>query len=65
MYLKKAVGKIVKLEIFKLESSFQFLLHTWEIVKFESFFQLKACQCHDIFKYPFQLHVSSELDISS
>ena len=37
-------------------------LYTWQNVKLESFFQLKACQLHDIFNYPFQLHVSSEWD---
>ena len=58
MQLERAVGKIVKLENFYLESSFQVLLYTREIDKLESFLQLKTFQLHDLSNYPFQLHVS-------
>ena len=46
------------LECFQLESSFQVLRYTWEIVKLESFLQLKTFQLHDLSNYPFQLHVN-------
>ena len=33
------------------------LFFTWEIVKIEISFQLKAFELHDLSKYPLQLHV--------
>ena len=39
--MESAVGKIEKLESFELGNFCQ-VLHTWEIVKFASSFQLKA-----------------------
>ena len=42
------VERIVKLERFKLKNSFQDLLYTQDVIKLESFFQLKACQVHFI-----------------
>ena len=57
------VGKIVKLESFKLESSFQVLVYTWKIVKLESSFRHKTFQFNDLSNYPFQLHVDQLLYI--
>ena len=58
MELGKAVGKIIKLESFMLEKSFQILVYTWKIVQLETSFQYKTFQLDDLSKCPYQLHVS-------
>ena len=57
LQLERAVGKIVKLESFQLQSPFQVLLYTWKIVKLESSFQHKTFQLHYFSNFPFQLHM--------
>ena len=54
MKLERAVGKIVKLEIFKLESSFYVLLYTREIVKLKgNFFATQSFPTSRSFQLPF------------
>ena len=49
--LERAVGKIVKLESFKLKSSFKVLAYTLKIVKLESFVQHETFQLSDLSNY--------------
>ena len=57
MKLERAVGKIVKLESFMLERTFQ--LDDFQCINenLERTFQLKAFQLHNLSNSPFQLHV--------
>ena len=63
MQLEKAVGKMLKLESFKLITYFQLLVYTWEIVKLEGSIKHKAFEVNDLPNFLFQLHMGRKMDI--